>query len=350
MKFGLFYQLPCADWQSPVQRYQDTLEQIQLGDELGFDHAWLAELHFYSRMSITPSPLMLASAAACVTKRIRLGVAVNVLPLQNPIRMAEDIATLDLLSNGRAEFGIGRGALPVHFQGFNIPQEENRERFIESLDFIIKAWTQDELSYEGKYYSVKELHLVPKPVQKPHPPIRVACNSPDTFELVGKLGYTMLTTPVIVPMPILKEGVKVYRQILMDEGHTFNGDELSMAVPVYISENKEDARATPEASVMNYVSGILSEFDTPLMERAAEANPTIKGTQARFQQMTYDDWYNNTAIFGEPDEFIEKLHALQGDLQLGELICWFNQGGLIPHSKVMDAMRLFAKEVMPKFR
>lgn len=240
--------------------------------------------------------------------------------------------------------------MPVHFQGFNIPQEENRERFLESLDFIIKAWTQDEFSYDGKYYSAKELHLVPKPVQKPHPPIRVACNSPDTFELVGKLGYTMFTTPVIVPMPLLREGIEVYRRTLTEQGHTLTGDEFSMAVPVYISEDKKDARATPEASVMNYMSGILSEFDTPLMERAAKANPTLKRTQARFQQMTYDEWYNNTAIFGETGQFIEKLQALQDDLQLGKLICWFNQGGLIPHAKVMDAMRLFAKEVMPKFR
>ena len=121
MKFGLFYMIPCADWQSPVQRYQDTLEQIDLGDELGFDNVWFAELHFDPRFSTTPSPLMVAAAAAQRTRKIRLGVAVNLLPLHNPVRIAEDIATLDVLSNGRAEFGVGRGAMPAHFQGFNIP-------------------------------------------------------------------------------------------------------------------------------------------------------------------------------------------------------------------------------------
>jgi len=351
MKFGIFYQLPCADWQSPPQRYQDTLAQIQLGDELGFDNAWLAELHFNSRFSITPSPLILGAAAAERTRRIRLGVAVNLLPLHNPIRMAEDISTLDLLSNGRVEFGIGRGAIPIHFQGYNVPLQENRERFLESLEFIVKAWTHEEFSFEGKYYSAKDLRLVPKPLQKPHPPIHIASNSSDTFELVGKLGYSMFATPVIVPIPMLREGVGVYRKTLAAGGHTFNGEELSLAVPVYVSRDSSDARAAPKSSVMNYISTIATNLGTPEAQRAAAANnPRRLETQERFRRMTYDDWCAEVAIYGDPAQCVEKIQALQQEFQPGELICWFETGGLTDHSRVMDSMRLFAKEVMPHFR
>jgi alkanesulfonate monooxygenase SsuD/methylene tetrahydromethanopterin reductase-like flavin-dependent oxidoreductase (luciferase family) len=126
MQFGLFYQLPCAPEQNEVTRYHETIEQIVYTDELGFDIAWLAELHFYRPFSILSSPLILATALAQRTRRIRLGTAVVLLPLQHPLRLAEDAATVDLLSQGRLEVGVGRGAIAIHFHGFNVPQDESR--------------------------------------------------------------------------------------------------------------------------------------------------------------------------------------------------------------------------------
>src|SRR5215468_12571453 len=129
MKFGLFYQLPCAPDQNEVTRYHETIEQIVYADELGFDVAWLTELHFNRPFSIMPAPLILATAIAQQTQRIRLGTAVALLPLQHPLCTAEDAATVDILSQGRLELGVGRGAIVIHFQGFNVPYEESRERF-----------------------------------------------------------------------------------------------------------------------------------------------------------------------------------------------------------------------------
>ena len=341
MKFGMFDQLSCADWQSPLQRYQDSLDQIQLGDELGFDNAWLAEHHFSPRTCITPSPLMLAAAAAQRTKRIHLGVAVNLLPYHNPIRMAEDVATLDILSNGRAEFGVGRGAHPSHTKGFNIPEEENRERFLESLRFIIEAWTHEEFSFKGKFYNAENLRLVPKPLQKPHPSVRIASNSADTFELVGKLGYAMFATPVIVPLPKLREGVKRYRQCLVAEGHPINTGELSLGIPLYVAKDAEEARAIPETSTKNYISIGL---------QAGAENPGLRDRMARLSNMTYDDFCNDVAIFEEPRRCVERLKSLEEEFHPGEFMFWFNQGGLIEHSKVMESMKLFAEEVMPHLR
>src|SRR5882672_2457321 len=140
MRFGFFDQLPCAGTDSEHQRYQDIMAQIELGDVLGFDTAWLGELHFGRAFSVLADPLMVLAAAAQRTTRIRLGTAVTLLPLHNPVKIAEQAATTDILSNGRLEFGVGRG-VAYQYPGYGIPLEESRERFEEALDFILQAWT-----------------------------------------------------------------------------------------------------------------------------------------------------------------------------------------------------------------
>src|SRR5919109_3077252 len=171
MKFWFFFQLPCAPWQSEHVRYGDTLAQIKHGDDLGFDTAWLAELHFFPEFSVMSSPLIVAAAAAQRTQRIRLGMAVSLLPLCDPVRSAEDAATVDILSQGRLVFGVGRGTNPLHYGGFNIPMEESRDRFSEALEIITQAWTAERVNYEGKYYRVNDLAVYPQPIQSPPPPI-----------------------------------------------------------------------------------------------------------------------------------------------------------------------------------
>src|SRR5271169_2773755 len=141
MRFGFFDQLPCAPGYSERQRYKDIIAQIELGDAVGFDTAWLGEIHFIREFSILADPLMVLAAAAQRTSRIRLGTAVTLLPLHNPVKIAEAAATADILSNGRLELGVGRGTSPLHYTGYGIPQEESRGRFDEALDFILKAWT-----------------------------------------------------------------------------------------------------------------------------------------------------------------------------------------------------------------
>src|SRR6476619_212382 len=188
MRFGFFDLLPCAEGCTERQRYKDILAQIDLADTLGFDTAWLGEIHFIRQFSILSDPLMTLAAAAQRTKRIRLGTAVTLLPLHSPVKIAEEAATADILSGGRLELGVGRGTAPVHYVGYNVPQEESRERFEEALDVMLKAWTEDRLTYSGKYFHAQDLAVVPKPLQNPYPPIRLAANSPDTFAIAGQLG------------------------------------------------------------------------------------------------------------------------------------------------------------------
>ena len=346
MEFGTFYQLPCAPEQSPLQRYEDTLMQIQHADSLGFDVAWLAELHFFPTFSIMPSPLLVASALAQRTSRIRLGIAVNLLPLHNPLRNAEDAATLDILSNGRLEYGVGRGSIPLHFAGYNVSLEESRERFLEALDVVLLAWTTDSFSHEGKYYQYQDVQVVPKPLQKPHPPIRMACNSSDSFQLAGERGWRIFSSPVIVPAPRLQHDITTYNILLSEHGAPRCGDEVAIMVPIYVAPSLSKAREQPEASIMHYFRTLRDMYNAWQVRELAHL-PRMQELQERLQKMTYDQVLDNIAIFGDPAYCIERLHWFKETFGMNQFICWFNTGGKIPHKQVMESMRLFAEQVMP---
>ena len=343
MKFGLFYQVPCAPEQSVAQRYQDTLEQIELADELGFDRAWIAELHFRGTFSAMPSPLMLAAVAAQRTKRIRLGIAVNLLPLHHPVNLAEDAATADVLSGGRLEFGIGRGTRLAHY-GFGVAQEDSRPRFMEALDILKKVWTEDHVTYEGDYWQINDVSVSPKPLQTPYPPLRMASNSADTFPLAGELGLPVFTWILINPLPQLQEGLRVYRHTLKENGHP--SQEVSLALPVFVAPERSQARDLPETSTMNYmreVNAILGPGPRPTTEIAAAGGPRYPD----YLGMPYDEILKTTAVYDEPSACIDRLHKVSHALQMDECICWFNMGGLVPHEEVKKSMRLFAEKVMP---
>src|SRR6266481_8326971 len=251
MKFGLHYQLPCFGSQSPVQRYRDTLEQSVHAEALGFESVWPVEQHFNADLSITPAPLLLLAALAERTTTLRLGIAIVLLPLSHPVRVAEEIATLDVLSNGRVEFGIGRGAIPSHFRGFGVNQEESRDRFTEELEIILAAWSSERLTYHGRFFNLEKLRVVPKPVQQPHPPIRVAANSIETFELMGRMGLPIFAAAQVNPFPKIKEYLPIYRDARAAAGHPdHGGEDVTILVPTYVANTRAQVRQEMEPSIM----------------------------------------------------------------------------------------------------
>jgi len=350
MKFGFFFQLPCAPWQSERERYGGTLAQIEHGDRLGFDTAWLAELHFFPEFSVMSSPLVVAAAAAQRTRRIRLGMAVSLLPLNDPIRTAEDAATVDLLSDGRLEFGVGRGTNPLHYGGFNIPMEESRDRFTEALEIITKAWTTTRLTYEGKYFRVRDLAVHPKPVQRPHPPIRIATNSSDTFPLAGRLGYPMFSSLVVVPLPRFRQDIKVYWQAFEEAGHRRTGEEIALLFPLYVADTEAEAQTVPRESIMHYFDVLGRRMVAGDADLDATTRERNKEMQARLQRLTFDEVRDNVAIIGTAAHCIERIRWLREEFHLSQLICWFNPGGLLSHDTVLTSMRRFATDVMPACR
>lgn len=346
MEFGTFYQLPCAPEQTPQQRYAETIAQIEHADTIGLDVAWLAELHFFPSFSIMPSPMLMASAIAQRTRRIRLGIAVNLLPLHHPVRNAEEAATLDILSNGRLEYGAGRGSIPLHFAGYNVPLEESRERFLEAIDIVVQAWTKETFSYDGKYYQYHDVQVVPKPLQQPHPPIRIACNSSESFQGAGEHGWRIFSSPVVVPVQRLQQDIAIYKELRAEQGHPWKADDIALMAPVYVHPSLATGRAHPEASITSYFRA-LGQMYSKQLDSLAEVYPRMREMQARMQNMTYSHMLENFAIYGDPAFCIERIQWLKETFGIGQFIGWFNTGGKIPHEQVLASMRLFADKVMP---
>ena len=350
MKFGFFFQLPCAPSQSERARYRDTLAQIEHGDRLGFDTAWLAELHFVPEFSVMSSPLTVAAAAAQRTKRIRLGIAVSLLPLSNPIRTAEEAATVDVLSDGRLVFGVGRGTNATQYGGFDIPMTESRDRFNEAHDLITMAWTRERVTYEGRHFRLKDVAIHPKPVQKPHPPIRMATNSTDSFPLAGRLGYPMFSSLVVVPLPRFRRDLAAYWQAFDAAGHRRTGEEVAMLFPLYVAETEAEARSVPRESIMHYFDVVARRMTAGDVEPDPATRERNREAQARLQSLTFDEVRETVSVIGTPEQCIERIEWLRDELGVSELIGWFNPGGLMPHETVARSMERFAAHVAPAFR
>jgi alkanesulfonate monooxygenase SsuD/methylene tetrahydromethanopterin reductase-like flavin-dependent oxidoreductase (luciferase family) len=348
MKFGLHYQLPCYGSQTPVQRYRDTLDQSVHAESLGFESVWPVEQHFNADLSITPAPLLLLAALAERTRTLRLGIAIVLLPLSHPIRVAEEIATLDVLSNGRVEFGVGRGAIPAHFSGFGVPQAESRDRFDEALEVIVKAWTNERFSHAGRFFNVDNLSVVPKPVQHPHPPIRAAANSLETFEHMGRAGHPIFVATPINPFSRLKETLTLYRQSRKAGGHTDNGGEdITLVLPLFVGESRAQIRQVMEPSINHYLQAVAAIYRSTLARPGGGVSPLER--VERFGTITYEQACESMAIFDTPEVCAERLRSVCDEFNIGRVICWFNIGGMTPHAQVMRSMELFAAKVMTQF-
>ena len=349
MKFGLFYQLPCGPGQDEVTRYHETIEQIVCADELGFDVAWLAELHFNRPFSIMPAPLLLATAIAQHTKRIRLGTAVALLSLHHPLRAAEDAATVDILTDGRLEFGVGRGTIALHFQGFNVSRDDSRERFEEALTVIRDAWTRDTFHFSGKYFQVPETTVAPKPLQKPHPPLRIAANSPETAAFAGTHGHPILVAATIHPFPELPRHIAVYREAFTNAGHRTAREDVAVAFKFFVADSAEKARHAVEDSTMHYFRTVSHQAKLGQREQGA-SYAYLREVRQRFDTVTWDDIDQTMGIYGSPDACIRKITEAHRLCGMDQLICWFNPGGLVPHRQVLASMRRFAADVLPAVR
>jgi alkanesulfonate monooxygenase SsuD/methylene tetrahydromethanopterin reductase-like flavin-dependent oxidoreductase (luciferase family) len=342
MHCGLFTELQCPEGRQESQLYDELLEQIVQAETLGYHAMWMAELHFHRRFSILSAPLLIAAAAAQRTQRLRLGIAVNLLPLHHPVRLAEEGAVLDVLSHGRLDFGVGRGhPFPGVYETFRVPPADSRARFAEALDILIGAWSREPFSYRGEYFQVSDLAVVPRPVQQPHPPIFVAAGSPETYHATGQRGLAILVPGHVQPMEALRDNLAVYREAGHTAGHA-EQLQVTYLIPMYVAAHQQQAEAEPEPHVMYYYS-VLGEL---LSGEFPESYQRYGESRRRLGSLTYDAIRRERAIFGEPSYCLERLHQIREALGVQQIMAWMNIGGM-PHAQVLRSMQLFAERVLP---
>src|SRR5665213_2414698 len=188
MEFGMFHEFQRRPGQTEAEAFTESFEQVDEAERAGLDVMWLAELHSAPERSVLAAPLSIASSIATRTKRMKIGIAVQVLPLCHPLRIAEEATTVDHISHGRLIMGVGRSGFPRTYQAYGISYAESRERFAEVMEILRRSFTNDRFSFNGEYYKFDNVCLVPKPYAQPYPELRVAVNSPDTFQEQGERG------------------------------------------------------------------------------------------------------------------------------------------------------------------
>lgn len=347
MRFGLFFQAPDAPGQSHAERYGEMFERIALAESLGFDVAWLAELHFGGAFSLLSNPLMVVPVIAQRTKRIRIGTAVSLLPLHHPLSCAEQAATADLLSGGRLEFGVGRGSIPSQFHGFGVSVADNRGRFDEALEIIRLAWTQERVNFRGRFYEVDDVAVVPRPVQKPHPPIRIAVHSAESFAHVAATGLPIYSGTTTTPLPQLREYMALYRTRLAAAGHAWRSDQMALMFPIHVGATGAAAREAMRAGVRKYYENLRTIF-AQLPDSYAEHLPRLRIIEETLANLPFDKFFRDQAIFGDAAEVVDRLQAAREEFGLSQIIGWFDQGSMLPREEAERAMRRFAEHVMPK--
>jgi alkanesulfonate monooxygenase SsuD/methylene tetrahydromethanopterin reductase-like flavin-dependent oxidoreductase (luciferase family) len=348
MEFGTFMEFPPVAGSGEAAAFDRALGEVAAADRWGLDAVWLAELHGAPERSVLSAPMMAASAIAAVTERVRIGLAVQVLPLSHPLRLAEEAATVDQVSRGRLIYGIGRSGVVRTYEEYGISYDESRERFTEALEIMRLAWTEPKFSYHGKYHSFDNVALSPKPYQKPYPELRMAGATPETFPAIGRLGFPVFVAVRQGPFKQLVPYIEAYRAAYRAAGHPGDG-EVYLRVPAYLADTEERARVELEPSLMSFFR-YQAELGRDSARRAG-GEVAVQRMQRveRLEALTFDEALATQVICGTPDSFTARLKEVQAELGLDGILAELNCGGMIPHEGVMRALQLLCEEVKPRF-
>ncbi len=363
MEFALLYELANPKpWneRSEYKIWWEALEQVELADSLGYDAVWAVEHHFLEELSSCSAPEVWLTACAMKTKNMRIGHGVVLLPtpFNHPIRVAERIAALDIISNGRVEFGVGRGSSWAELGGFEVPPEQSREMVLESVTMIPKMWATDLFSYEGKFVTVPPRNIIPKPIQKPHPPMWMACGSADTYEIAGEMGLGVLAFGAYSPDKV-GERVRAYREKLKNAKPVgqFVNDKVAAFCMMYCGESDDEADATAGPTVMWYDEVFARFFSAGDVEKYRGADHRTFEEKPRVHQPRKEQQDMKTRMarartdrglcVGSAESIIKvvKRYEANGIDQ----VLFIVQSGMLKHDDIVASLKRFKKEVMPAF-
>jgi alkanesulfonate monooxygenase SsuD/methylene tetrahydromethanopterin reductase-like flavin-dependent oxidoreductase (luciferase family) len=356
MKLSLFYELTTDDPNEPgavEKRFAEAFEQIEYAEEMGFDGVWCVEHHFLPGYSHLSSPEIFLTAVSQRTKRMRIGTAIMHLPynINNPIRVAERIATMDIVSGGRIEFGAGRATSMEEFEGFNVDPTLTRAQWAEGLEIIPRMWTEEYFEYESEFIKIPRRRITPKPVQKPHPPLWVACTQPDTIKFAGEHGIGVLGFGV--KDALTENFVEVYRDALKNAKPAvpgvINGRFAVMRMALCLPTD-EEAIELQEYSyhlfneqVGNLFAPWIEGKPPPSYEYIIEHFKMLRdhaGSHTLKELTELDE-----TLVGSPETVARALNKM-ADAGVDEALL-FMQGARTPHEKIMESIRLVATEVRP---
>ncbi len=349
MKFGLFQSVQLPDPGAQVKYYKEALQQVLWAEQLGFDSVWLTEHHF-SRHGIVPASLTVLAYLAAMTTSMRLGTAVAVLPFHHPIQLAEEAATVDVLSNGRLDLGVGRGYQWGEFHKFHIPMDEATRRFEEVMQVMTRAWTATEpFEHRGEFWSYNDMTLHPKPVQMPHPPLWVAAGSQTSIDRVAHHNWNLLIGQGESFQQVAAQ-VEYFRSAVQEAGFTYSPDRVTTARAMYTAPSREQARRDTEAPFM-WFKRTGQEVGAPPDHRVELLPDDFKEYRRRFARgvyANYETMWEQVVLFGTPEDVGERIAELR-HAGVENLIFFINYGG-IENQKVLDSLELFATKVMPWFK
>jgi alkanesulfonate monooxygenase SsuD/methylene tetrahydromethanopterin reductase-like flavin-dependent oxidoreductase (luciferase family) len=336
MQVGLFHTIQWPPGSDQADRYDQALTQMCHADVLGFDSVWLTEHHF-SRHGLVSDSLMVLAHLAARTSHVRLGTAVSVLPLHHPVRFAEAVATVDQLSRGRLDVGVGRGYQPGEFRGFGVDIAEKHERFEEALEVLRLLWsTEGPASYSGKHWSFEDADPHPTPYQRPHPPIWVATDSAEGLARCVAEDWGVLL-PQGTSLSVTSAQMERYRTALTTAGQAPERARVHLARAAHLAATDEQAWAEAETSYKDFLG-----YADRLRRAKAGDDP---GGRSPFD---LDADLRESVLFGSPDTVLEGLRRI-ADLGIDRVLLFTHWGGL-PHEMIMSTLDLLAREVLPVVR
>jgi alkanesulfonate monooxygenase SsuD/methylene tetrahydromethanopterin reductase-like flavin-dependent oxidoreductase (luciferase family) len=342
MRFGITYNLEYVpEVHLSEKRYVDLiLEQSMLLDRLGFDAVWYSE-HHTGRYSFG-NPAVIAAAAAMKTDTIRIGTGVSLLPLHDPILLAEEFALVDVLSNGRLEYGIGRGYVPYEYEWMKVPLSESHSRYHEITEFLLQVWqAEGKTDFNGKHYQINDYECFPKPIQKPYPAIYASgAGSMESYEWAGRNGFHLGTALFLPDISLLPRGIAAYEEELARAGHDRASREVMAITQMYCHRDHETALAQGRIYANNYYRHFAK------LSGATEANP-IYPYYSTVDSLDLNA--NGQLLLGCPEALVERIGSYREDYGLDYMMMEIAQGGA-PHDKICEALETFASEVMPHFR
>jgi alkanesulfonate monooxygenase SsuD/methylene tetrahydromethanopterin reductase-like flavin-dependent oxidoreductase (luciferase family) len=348
LRFGLYAEMQSPPHKPHAELYRELLQQMEHADRLGFDVYSVIEHHFFPEFSLSANPLALFCAAAQRTRRLRFRVALHTLPLANPMRLAGEIAAADILTGGRLETGLGRGHAWL-FERSGVDLAESRGRFDEALEILLRAWTETNFSHEGHYYRFRDLTVVPRPLQQPHPPLFAGGTSLSTYATAGRRGWGVFLPPLL-PFAALEPSINAYLAAAREAGHRPN---IVYIRPVYLGDDPSQV----EREVAPYLHDFLAFNASPVRGLPPREELQAKGyafyasgALEALTRLSYRDVVDQEIAFvGTPDQVVAQVRRLRERAPIAELAVVANFGGL-EHWKVLKTQELFARHVMPAFR